>query len=346
MVTAVLIYVMLPWRADACSISLATVHVSPDFRVIVQHGTTPIPGIKLEVYDQAELEGKSGDAQWKPIQMLATGSDGAVEIHNLRPGRYLVETTGPGAGSAVYALVSTRPEKLSNEISLEWPTSRGEIVKVKTLTGELASTNPWTPFENIHTELWAAGVREPLAVQDTGANGHFRFKETKPGIYILRIRGQQKNARYDSRVEGDIPFELLPAAKDSPETLSLYLSMTTCGISYSSCPSPSSNVMPSRRLQVHDPLGAVITQAKYRVLDSGGAEIAAGSTGSKGIVELSSELNGKVTLVVAGSGSKTFALPLDLIAPTDTAEYLFVEMGVQGYGGYRCSAASLEKNAP
>jgi hypothetical protein len=345
LVAAALICMILPWRADACSISLSTIQVFPNFRVVVQHGTTPVPGIKLEVYDYADLEHKSSDEEWKPIQMLATGSDGAVEIHNLRPGRYLVQTTGPGAGSAVYAEVSARQRKRRSQIELGWPFSR-ETLKAKTITGELASNNPWTPFENIHAELWAAGAHEPLAVQDTGAGGHFHFAEAKSGIYILRIRGQQKRVDVNSRVEGDIAIELLPAAADSPAPLALYLGMTSCGITYNRCPDSGNHMMPSRRLQVLDPLGAIIANAKYRVIDPSGTEAATGSTGSGGMVELSPELNGKVTLIVTNSSPTIFTLPLDLIPPTDTAKYLVVAMQVEGFGGSRCNAATLEKHAP
>jgi hypothetical protein len=209
----------------------------------------------------------------------------------------------------------------------------------------LASNNPLAPFENIRAELWTAGVQEPLAVQDIGMDGHFQFKETKPGIYILRIRGQRKSARYNSQIEGDIPLELLPAAKDSQESLSLYLGTSDCGITYDRCPVPRAEALPTRRLQVYDPIGSIITYSQYRVLNPAGAEVAAGSTGSNGIVELPHELNGIVTLLVTKTGSPVFELPLDLIDPTDTAKYLVVTMGVQGYGGDQCSKAVLEKNA-
>lgn len=345
LVAAALICMMLPWRADACSVSLSTIQVFSSFRVVVQHGTAPVPGIKLEVYDYADLERKSGDEEWKPVQMLATGSDGAVEIHNLRPGRYLVQTTGPGAGSAVSAEVSAKQQKRTSQIELEWPYFSRKILKANTLTGELASNNPWTPFENIHLELWAAGAHEPLAVQDTGAGGHFHFEEAKSGIYILRIRGQQKKVSDNWRVEGDIPVELFPAASDSTEPLALYLGMTSCGITYDRCPGSGFDIMPSRRLQVLDPLGAIIADAKYRVIDPAGTEIATGSTGSDGMVELSPELSGKVTLTVTNSGPTIFTLPLDLIPPADTAKYLVVAMQVEGFGGSRCNAATLEKNA-
>jgi hypothetical protein len=344
LMAAILICVMLPWRADACSRFFPTIQVFPSFRIIVRHRTAPVPGIKLEFFDYADLQRKSDDEEWKPIQMLATGSDGAVEIHNLRPGRYLVETTGPGSGSAVEVEVSAKQQKRTSQIELEWPSR--EILKASALTGELASNNPWTPFENIHLELWAAGAHDPLAIQDTGAGGHFHFAEAKSGIYILRVRGQQKRVSDYWRVEGDIPVELLPTAADSIEPMALYLGMTSCGITYDRCPGSDSHMMPSRRLQVLDPLGAIIANAKYRVMDPASTEVAAGTTGSDGIVELSNELSGEVTLLVTNSGPTIFTLPLDLIAPTDTAKYLVVAMQVEGFGGSHCNAATLEKHAP
>ena len=46
----------------------------------------------------------------------------------------------------------------------------------------------------------------------------------------------ERKAQYDSQVEGDIPLELRTGDKNSQEPLSLYLGMTTCGITYESCP--------------------------------------------------------------------------------------------------------------
>lgn len=325
-----------------CMRSMARVKVPPSFSVSVWNDARPAPGISIEVYkDEPYVEGVTPI----PVLTLQTGKDGSAQVKYLAPGVYVVATTGPGQGSAAYAVVASNHSKPSSEIKLEWPVSTGGILRTKALTGLLASNNPLAHFENIHAELWAAGVQEPLAVQDIGMDGHFQFKETKPGIYILRIRGQRKKARYDAQVEGDIPLELLPAEKNSQELLSLYLGMSDCGITYDSCPVPRAEDWPTRRLQVYDPAGSIITYSEYRVLNPAGAEVAAGSTGSNGIVELPHELNGMVTLIVTKTGSPVFELPMDLIDPTDTAKYLFATMGVQGYGGSNCSAANLENNA-
>lgn len=329
----------------ACTRSLDTIQVTSDFRVTVRHGSIPVAGVKVEVYDERELHGDNNEAARKPILRLVTSRDGFVEVKNLGKGKYLVGITGPGGGSAVYAVIGDKAGKSRNEISLQWPYSLRETIKTKSLSGELASRNPWEPFENVHVELWNAGTETPLAIEETGTEGRFQFGDVVPGIYVLRIRGEQKNVSPDHQIEGDIAFELSPSSTDLPEVGSLYLGMTTCGITYSSCPIPSAEALPSRRLQVHDPRGVVIARAKYRVLDLAEAELAAGVTDSDGIIELPSELSGKVILVVAGTGTTTFTLPLDLLPPDDTASYLVVVMGVHGFGGDQCSAASLETHA-
>jgi hypothetical protein len=329
--------------ADACSVSLSTVRVSPNFRVMVQHGTVPIPDISVEIYDKADLEKSQGETDWKPILTLLTGQDGAAGVHNLAPGSYLVQTRGPGAGSAVYARVLAKGHKTSNEISLEWPFSWRGILKIRTLAGELASNNPWTPFQNIHMELWTAGATTPLAVEDTGVEGHFHFNEAKPGIYILRIRGQQKGVGDQWQVKGDITIELSPSA-DLPDSLSLHLSETSCGLTYSSCPVPNVVAVASRRIKILDPLGAVIANAKYELLNQRGEALASGSTDSDGIAELSSELLGKMTLVIASPGFSLLKQPLELAAPDIHASDLLVSMALHGDKN-QCSAVTLEKHA-
>lgn len=325
-----------------CSRSLAEIQVPANFQVTVLHELQPISGIQIAVYDVADSD-KTGHQ--KPILRMFSGQNGTVQIGDLHPGTYIVQTEGPGQGSAVYAIVSASRSSPTRGITLQWPFSWQATLKSRTLAGKLASNNPWKPFERIHLELWSAGATLPLAVVDAGTEGRFHFGETIPGVYILRIRGEQKRVSPDWQVEGDIPIELLPNDNDAPVSLTLYLSESSCGIQYNSCPVPAPLTLPSRRLQLHDPLGAVIAHANYRVLSPAGAELASGSTDSEGIAELASELNGRVTLVVASPGFALFTLPLDLIPPDDPAPYLAIVMGVQGYGGDNCSTALLEKHA-
>jgi len=345
-VALILLLIFVP-VSRACVRSFMTVQVQPSFKISVTNGATPEPGIKVGVYDEEELNREPDPSRWKPVLDLTTSAEGLAEVTNLPAGTYVVRTTGPGSGSAVSVRVGGESAKVSNQISLEWPFQmmRSEILRTKTLVGNLGSNNPWKPFANLHVELWSRAGGSPLAAQDTDSEGHFHFPELQPGIYILRVRGHQQEVDSSSQVEGEIPVNLSSDSTNSPEALSLYLGMSDCGITYNSCPTPGPMGLPSRRIQIHDPLGAVIGDAKYRVLAPDGREVAGGLSDSSGIVDLSPELKGRVILVVFSPGFTRFELPLDLIPSTDSAEYLSVEMAVQGYGGEKCSAASLVKNA-
>lgn len=334
----------LAWRADACFLTLGTVHVSTNFRIVVQHGSTPIPGIPVAIFSSADLAKPHGETEWKPTLTFVTGPDGAVDIQNLKPGRYLIETKGPGKGSAVNAEVSAKRVKTSNQITLAWPFSSDGILKTRALAGQLASNNPWIPFQDIHVELWTAGSKTPIAAENTGAEGHFHFEQTASGIYVLHVRGQQKGVGDNWQVDGDIPLELSPSAVNVPEELSLQLGESSCGISYSSCPAPNIVAMTSRRIRVRDPLGAVIAHAEYELEDPSSAVKAHGSTDSNGIAELPPDLLGKMTLVIASPGFTLLKQPLDLRAFDANAGDLLVSMAGQ-MSEDQCSSVSLEKHA-
>src|SRR4051794_14644474 len=135
---ALLFLVALPPLAHACTLSLDRVHVSPNFHVIVSHDTTPIPGIQVEVYDEGERQSHT-ETEQKPVLTLVTGQDGVAEITDLGKGTYLVATKGHGGGSAVYAIIGDRPEKIRNEITLQWPFSLNEPLKARSFSADLLS---------------------------------------------------------------------------------------------------------------------------------------------------------------------------------------------------------------
>jgi hypothetical protein len=345
-----LIFMAFCAPARACVISPSQkIQVSPIFRVVVSHESTPIAGIQVEVYDEGELNRLQDGAEWRPVLTLVTSRDGTAEVKNLKKGLYLVETKGPGGGSAAYADVSDNSDKLSNQILLQWPYSWGEILKLTSLSGELVSNDPWTPFENIRVELWAAGLEKPLAVAQTGPQGRFSFNETRPGLYVLHIRGQQKKAR-GSQIEGSLPVELAPSAADALTSLALRLDETDCGIQYSRC---TANTQPvstgSRRLRVIYEPGTSefpgVENAKYKLIDEHGASIAKGATDHEGFADLPSDFVGRATLVVASPLSTTAQQVLDLLPPDGRGSDLVVTMMPIVNGDNQCSVVTLEKNA-
>jgi hypothetical protein len=340
-VLSFLFFVALPLPAPACSYSLATVRVSPDFRVIVRHGSAPVPGIQIEVYSEES----------KLVLRLATSLEGVVEIKNLRPGKYLVQTGGPGRGGAVYAEVAEKPENTRNEISLEWPFTWRGTLKTRSLSGELVSNDPDSPFQDVQVQLWAAGLEIPMAKVDTGPQGSFRFDETQPGIYVIRVQGHQDKVDPNWQIEGDLSVELSPSSPDALPSLALRLGMTSCGIVYSTCLPGNEDPMvtASRRLRVMNEPGVSenpgVENAKYKLLGDHGALIAEGTTDRNGTAELPSEVVGKATLVVASSGLTTLQQPLELLPLDESAPGLVVTMSTIVGSATGCSVVTLEKHA-
>lgn len=348
-ICVLLLFIFLS-AATACSVSWGTVKVPTDFRIVVQYGATAISGVQVEVYSEADLKRLPTGVDWKPILSLTTSHDGFAQVKGLAVGSYLVETRGPGGGSAVYADVSNEPSRASEVVTLPWPFSWHKLLKTSILAGELTSNDPGMPFEKIHLELWSAGASSPLEVEDIGVDGRFQFNRSKPGIYVLRVRGHQNRA-VGWQVEGDIPVELVPDDEDVPGSLSLRLGMTSCGIEYSSCPLGTRTPIAtaSRRVKViyGRDIGSeapFVDNAKYKLLNDREMAIAEGNSDHHGVAKLPLELIGKATLVVASPGLMTLRQPLDLLAPDGSAPDLVVSMTILGSDS-QCSAGSLGKNA-
>jgi hypothetical protein len=345
---AFLFFVALHAPAHACSLSLDRIHVSPDFRVIVCYGSMPIPGIQVEVYDEGERR-SDAETEQEPVLTLVTGQDGVAEIKNLAKGTYLVATKGPGGGSAVYAIIGNRPEKIRNEITLEWPFSLHETLKTRTFSGQLLSNDPWNPFQNVQVSVWAPGLEKPLAKEDTGPQGRFHFDVTRPGIYVLRVIGSQDGSP-GRQIGGELAVELDPSAQNAPASLFLRLSMSTCGIEYSGCPAAGTAIVTaSRRMKVVYKPGMSeypeVKDAKYKLLDDRGTSLAEGTTDQRGIAELPSEFVGHSTLIVAADSLLTsIRQPLELLPADESAPGLVVTMTPVGESE-SCSTVRLETHA-
>lgn len=335
---------LFPVKLFGCMRSLPSVKVPPSFRISVWHDAEGVSGIPIEVYNDPVpyIEG----VKPTPALTVRTDQDGNAEIRNLAPGVYVIQTTGPGQGSAVYAVVARNHPTPSSEIKLEWPYSRKKILKSRFLAGELISNDPWHPLENIHLELWTAGSSRPLSVADTGPGGLFHFDESRAGIYVLRIRGHQKDLASDKQIEGDLPIQLSPSTPDSTE-ISLRLDETDCGIEYSNCAFKGEKpvVMASRRIQVLYAPGMAeyptIDGARFKLLNDRGLSIAEGITDKNGIAELPSDATGRTTLVVASPLLTTLQQTLDLLTPVAGAPGLAVTLNQLD----QCSTVTLEKHA-
>jgi hypothetical protein len=340
------LFVALPWTLQACVRSTPIVKVSGDFHVIVRHEETPIAGIQVDIYDE-ELSQSNAELPWKPVLSLITSNDGTAETRNLAKGRYLAAIKGPGGGYAVHVEITGKGGKLSNEVPLYWPFSPSGLLKTRSLSGALVSNDPWKPIQNVEVQLWAVGIDSPLAIENTGPQGGFNFKEVRPGLYVVRIRGRQNGVEPHNQIAGDLAVELSSSARDALDSISLRLDMTDCGLTYSACPAGNDKPIAaaSRRIQVLYPPGMAeyptIDGARYKLLNDKGASIAEGTTDKNGLADLPSDAMGSTTLIVASPGLTTLQQRLDLLVPKTGA----IQLAVTLNGLEKCSTVTLEKNA-
>ena len=115
-IACVVLCTFFPVKLFSCMRSMAEVKVPPNFRIFVLHEKQALPGMQIAVYDTTDTYAEGAE---KPILRINTGSDGGVQINDLSPGKYIVQTEGPGQGDAVYAIVSDKLEKPDTEILLQ-----------------------------------------------------------------------------------------------------------------------------------------------------------------------------------------------------------------------------------
>jgi hypothetical protein len=120
-------------RAFACSMASCTsdgAEFRNHFFVTVRHHGKPLPGVRIQITGEAQLE-------------LTTGSDGKANISDLRPGNYWLRAEFLGIGAAYQcfhvSLPSSGREKRS--VKYEWG---DEAVGVNQISGSLIDSQPGT----------------------------------------------------------------------------------------------------------------------------------------------------------------------------------------------------------
>jgi hypothetical protein len=181
--------------SNACSMAMCLgngVEMRPDFIVTIRHADKPLAGVSVKVASRAP---DKDEVVWFSG---VTGADGRVQVTNLAPGNYWIETDllGISAGEECFH-VSEKPERPKSRLKYDWgdlaPASRriaGRVVDYQPGTGETPILN------NAHrVEVAIPAARLLLQNPITGAtlstssdsSGSFSFDEAAPGVYVLHI---------------------------------------------------------------------------------------------------------------------------------------------------------------
>jgi hypothetical protein len=220
-----------------------------------------------------------------------------------------------------------------------------DLIKAKALKGRLVSNNAQQPFAGVRVKLWKPGTQVALGNLTAGLDGRFEFRQDEPGIYILEVAavGEHPPA-YGGDPQGWIGVELVPAGAQGADVLTLALSETTCGLSYSQCvPAPSIKVA-SRKLVVVDPSGAAVQGTYYDVITDVREFPVPGETDASGAGAFRSGLIGPHKLWVSSSGFVPLEQDVEFVAIDPQASPLKVVLAVDGSNA-ACSRAALENDA-
>ena len=320
--------------AAACVIEFGTVHVTPTFQIIMRHAQQPIGGITVAIYRAKRVQ---GETEKEPFLRLVADKNGVIKVGDLNAGTYFVATEGPGQGAAIYAVVGSGEEgKARSEFAIEWP-AQSNIIKTNRLAGQLLNSNEWAPLEktlgHAQIELWVAGATAPAATQTTSEDGRFQFKESLPGIYILRVKGDH---------EGEIALDLVPAKSEPFEFLTLHLEETSCGLSYRRCPAAPSINLASPHINFVGPKGIPLSKTAYQVEDLQGQVLVSGETNDAGQIALPNDLQGNIRFRLAEpANSVDQPMHVSLGAANGTSSQIVFAVQFDGV----CSRLSLETYA-
>ncbi|HEY2495855.1 MAG TPA: hypothetical protein VGK24_02195 [Candidatus Angelobacter sp.] len=320
--------------AQACTVFGIPFVAAANFDLIVQDDGRPVAGIPIVVT-------RVGDKTNKPLLELKSDQDGRVPIRGLLPGEYAIDNLGPLKADEMLAVVKKHgPEKLAKPVVFPWPLYG--IVNFKSLQGTLRAASAQYPFAAVDVAVMTVDTGTQLKALRTGADGHFKFSEMPPGLYVVQVHGSQPGIGKNWEVNGPIAVRIVPDSPSAADNVELILGESSCGIWYAHCPPKNSIDLASRRIQVTDPLGAVVGSAQYAVEDTSGKKVAEGHSDQEGVIVLPAELiGGAYKLRVSRLGFTPLEQPLEFVPPLAGAKTLNVVLNVDGV----CSQASLEKHA-
>jgi hypothetical protein len=319
--------------AWACTVFGVRVNAAPNFDLLVQDNGRPVPGIPIIVW-------RVGDKNRKRLFEAKSDQDGRVAIRGLLPGEYAIDNLGPIKSGGLTAIVKRNgPATLAKPIIFNWPWQ--EIVKFKSLQGTLRAASLQYPFKEVELAVLTVDTGAQIKTLRTGPDGHFKFSEIPPGLYVVQVHGNQPGVGKNWQVDGPIAVEITPDSASAPDDVEFMLGESSCGIWYSHCPRRDSINLASRRIQVTDPLGAVVGLAQYIVEDRSGNKVAFGESNRDGVIELPAELRGAYKLTIARTGFTPLEQPLELVGPAAGAKDLSVLLNIGG----DCSQAKLEAHA-
>ena len=257
---AMLLPVLAPCMAHACSVFYRTVQVGPNFRVRVTDRGRPVKGLRLIV----GVDPKSTRQHPRNTYAL-TDSDGYVRFSNHSAGSFLIATDKDYllADAAVVEVSPGGPPDVT--VSMRWPWM--EPIVVRSVSGTMRGPDFYPSEQQVplSLSLLESISSRVIAKTTSDSRGRFKFAEhVPPGVYFLRLNRSGLRGWSGEQMEGLIGIEVSEAAKeDSPD---LDIGWSSCGLNYGQ--RETSEVLTLAKIcgEITDPNGMDVSKAKVLLM--------------------------------------------------------------------------------
>jgi hypothetical protein len=129
---SILVTLVLPDMARACSMSFPNLSVQRNFRVLVSHDGKPADVVEVTISQLVEVNKRF---ESKTVVSARTDNNGAVAFTGLGSGEYFVVAKHAGVEGGAAELKVVADSSAKSEISLIWP--NGPIIKLQKVAGVL-----------------------------------------------------------------------------------------------------------------------------------------------------------------------------------------------------------------
>jgi Carboxypeptidase regulatory-like domain len=295
----VLMGIISPCIAHACSIVYPTVRVGTKFRVRVMNDHRPIGSLQLVLGDPGAV-----------ALHTFTGADGYASFSNLHPGSFLLTADHDGgvADGVVVEVSANGPTDVT--IPLKWPNS--VPVNVRSVSGAVRGPEYYPSQAQVQLSLsLLEGVSaRVLATVLADSKGRFNFTDkVPPGIYFLRLNSSGLRGWSGEEMQGMIAINVTQDANDG---LDLDLGWSSCGLRYA-----EREIHPPAALRrlcgdVSDSEGAVVSDAEVLLLETSEKARVVGQTRTRvtGQFAFQAHLSGDYQLLIRSGGFQPFLQPI------------------------------------
>jgi len=249
---------------------------------------------------------QSSDSQSASTVYSFTDADGYGSFSQLNPGSFLLTSDHDGGVADAVVVEVSQKGPVNETVQLRWPSQTP--VPVRSANGIVRGPgyDPLQTQAQLSLSLLEGVSARVIRTVLTDSKGDFHFPDEVPsGIYFLRLDPTDLRGWSGEQMQGMIPIEISPNAKQ--ETIDLDIGWSSCGLTYAQRePRPEVKL---RKIcgDVVDVEGAAMSNARVLLFANGeGRAVEQTETGATGRFAFQETPKGTYQLLIKSPGFQPF----------------------------------------